>query len=63
MQTSVLQASYPSPCARFSLIRRALPPRRDKHAFASFREFVKTRDFGCLRYGRGAVMSGRNETF
>ena len=28
----------------FSLIPKALPPRRNKHAFASFREVVKTHD-------------------
>ena len=47
----------------FSLIPRALPLGRHKHAFASFREFVRTHEFGCDRYCRGGVMSGRSERF
>jgi hypothetical protein len=58
-----VQASYPSPSSQLLLIPRALPLGRHKHAFASFREFVKTRDFGCGRYCRGGVMSGLSETF
>jgi hypothetical protein len=58
-----VQASYPSPSSQLLLIPRALPLGRHKHAFASSREFVKTRDFGCGRYCRGGVMSGLSETF
>jgi hypothetical protein len=47
----------------FSLTRRGLPTERDEHVAAGFREFAKTRDLGCDRYRRGAVMFGRNETF
>jgi hypothetical protein len=63
MSTSVLQASYPSLCTPHILDCGALPLRRREHSFASFREFVKTRDFGCARYCRGAVISGRSERF
>ena len=63
MSTSILQASYPLLCARLYLICRAAPRGPDETASASFREFVNTRDFGWLRYCRGAVMSGRHETF
>jgi hypothetical protein len=63
MTTSVLQASYRCYARDFYLIWRASPRERDETASASFREFVKTHDFGCARYCRGAVMSGRSETF
>jgi hypothetical protein len=60
---SLLQASYPSLYTPHILEYGALPLRRREHSFASFREVVKTHDFGCARYCRGAVMSGRSETF
>ena len=57
-----MQASYRSLARNFSLIRRAHRPGVTKHLFASFREFVKTRDFGCDRYcrGRGDIWPKRN---
>jgi hypothetical protein len=53
----------PIASSQLLLDSQSTPRGRDQHLFASFREFVKTSDFCCVRYCRGRGDVYRSETF